>query len=589
MKKSISSKYFSERFIEISDFHHMDINFNIISKISQGDIFIDLNEIKSIDEFKFLNQIITFLQEFNNSDNNLTALTQISQILSKKAELEWSIKDSKDKRHLSFKRISFISEQNLLQEDSSKLNICVKDKERNQLRYNFIPNKSDQVFVHFVMKTNFESVPEVFAAVRWIHGNDPEEVVIRFKNNGLVIGQGIFLNTSFSHNYNLISIGRYKNKDIIAINGIPVFFKESNTEFPTGIVLDLIGNSDFPSSVDITLFIVDQTIDNQPFFQEQDYKALFMFLIAYFSAHKDLKNLNRLLYSFSGLEVEFPLAILEAALDTNLEHKTGYCDYITDALIERISQKERSLFIKKLSDIEPTPIVYVENVSVQTSSDPSKHASISTIIGKKSSNNITLLDNISFRAYEGDIVGIIGKNGAGKSTFLKTLIAAMPLTKGCISINDKPILLRPGAGMQGDLTGRQNIMKTGLYMGYLPHEIHTITQEIIDFSELKEHIDRPFRYYSDGMRARLIFSLATAIPCNILLLDELLSAGDMGFQKKAMNRLNTFIKQAKIVFVVQHTFDFVLSRCTKCLFLELGKPIYFGNPEIAIELYKERL
>ena len=165
----------------------------------------------------------------------------------------------------------------------------------------------------------------------------------------------------------------------------------------------------------------------------------------------------------------------------------------------------------------------------------------------------------------------------------------MPISSGRIESVTKPILLRPGAGMVGELTGRQNIYKTGLYMDMTMREIDALIDDVIDFAELRDHIDRPFRYYSDGMRARLIFALATAVPRDILLLDELLSAGDASFQKKAVDRLESFMSRAKLVLVVQHTFDFVLSKCTKCLLLERGKPIYFGDPGIATELYKESL
>ena len=133
------------------------------------------------------------------------------------------------------------------------------------------------------------------------------------------------------------------------------------------------------------------------------------------------------------------------------------------------------------------------------------------------------------------------------------------------------------------------MLKTGLYLGMLPSEMNELLDDIIEFSELRDHIDRPFKYYSDGMRARLIFAMATAVPREILLLDELLSAGDLGFQKKAMERLDNFLKRAKLVIVVQHTFDFVLSRCSKCLLLDNGKPVYFGDPSIATELYREML
>jgi len=140
--------------------------------------------------------------------------------------------------------------------------------------------------------------------------------------------------------------------------------------------------------------------------------------------------------------------------------------------------------------------------------------------------------------------------------------------------------------MQQELTGRENILLAGLYMGLTPREVDEIVDDVIEFSEIGEHIDRPYQYYSDGMRARLIFSLATSISPELLMLDELLGAGDIGFQEKAARRLDTFIRNAKVVFVVQHGTDFVMTRCTKCLYIKDGRQAYFGDPRIAVEMYQ---
>lgn len=292
--------------------------------------------------------------------------------------------------------------------------------------------------------------------------------------------------------------------------------------------------------------------------------------------------LHEALHSLAGTELRYrPEEILDIAAE-NRQRDCAFSDVLEDLLIVRLPDEQQ----RNLLDSRPSPIMRVRDVSITLSSNPADKNFRNIFRSKK---KVKVVENISFDAFSGDIVGIIGKNGAGKTTFLKSLVGAIPISNGRIEIDEQPILLRPGAGMQPDLTGRQNIYKTGLYMNMSMSEIGAMIEDVIAFAELEDHIDRPFRYYSDGMRARLIFSMATAMPRDILLLDELLSAGDMGFQERAVKRLHDFLAHAKLVFVVQHTFDFVLTRCTKCLFLNNGVPVYFGEPRIATELYRESL
>ena len=151
------------------------------------------------------------------------------------------------------------------------------------------------------------------------------------------------------------------------------------------------------------------------------------------------------------------------------------------------------------------------------------------------------------------------------------------------------MLLRPGVGMREELSGRENILCAGLYMGLSRKQIAEVIDEVIEFSELEDAIDRPIRYYSDGMRSRLIFSLATASSPEILLLDELLGAGDIGFRDKAARRLEKFLGGAKVVIVVTHGIGWVREKCNKALYLNNGRVGYFGDPETACDRYLREL
>lgn len=561
--------------------------FLILNDAAQGRLHEAASKLQLIPRMPRILAQLEHLAELKNMKLPKLGIVRISPLLSAKPNFKWSLDEDAITR--SNAMTNFVQFDNLkpTSESLEGISINVANSERTQLRYDFIGGEQSTVFIHYLIKTNFESITEPFVAIRWIHDGANEEVIVRFRSTSIVVGQSIEVPIALTDTFLQLSIGRQDGKDIVFVNGLPTLFRDAITPPPTGVTLDVIGTHGLHSKLDIPLFVVDQE-NPSLFLSIEEIECWFQLLIQAFSIKGSLQQLSKLLYAFAGLDACLSYESYMLALKANLKEPLGYRDYLTDALIEKLPKKLQQNALTQLIRKEPQAVILVENVTVSIASNPSLHASLGHLIGR-SSQKMTLLENINFRAYRGDIVGIIGKNGAGKTTFLKTLVAAMPLSKGQISVDGRPILLRPGAGMQSDLTGRENILKTGLYMGFLPRELNELMDEIIEFAELKEHIDRPFRYYSDGMRARLVFSLATAIPRDILLLDELLSAGDMGFQRKAMKRLDAFIARAKLVFVVQHTFDFVLSRCTKCLLLEHGRPVYFGDPVIATELYKESL
>ncbi len=177
--------------------------------------------------------------------------------------------------------------------------------------------------------------------------------------------------------------------------------------------------------------------------------------------------------------------------------------------------------------------------------------------------------------YQGDTLGIIGANGAGKSTLLKTIAGLVPIKAGEVSLYAKHLLLSVGLGAREELTGRENIYLSGCFLGLSKRQIDALFDEIVDFSELGEAIDRPFKYYSDGMKGRLVFSIATSVSPDILMLDELLSAGDLYFQQKAAKRMDELIERSKAVVVVTHGMDFVLKKMQQSFVDESWKSRFF--------------
>lgn len=183
------------------------------------------------------------------------------------------------------------------------------------------------------------------------------------------------------------------------------------------------------------------------------------------------------------------------------------------------------------------------------------------------------LKNISFCIQEGDIVGIIGKNGAGKSTLARIIAGVYKPDDGYLQVEGKVTLLSLALGFNNELTGIDNIYISGMYQGIPLKEIKKKINGIVHFSELSQHINKPIKYYSSGMKARLAFAIATCHTPEILIIDEALSAGDASFKKKSSQRLQEIIKAAKCVVLVSHSVSLLRTVCNKGIVLDQGQLI----------------
>jgi ABC-type polysaccharide/polyol phosphate transport system ATPase subunit len=196
------------------------------------------------------------------------------------------------------------------------------------------------------------------------------------------------------------------------------------------------------------------------------------------------------------------------------------------------------------------------------------------------------LKNISVVFNSGDFVGIIGDNGAGKSTLLKTLCGVYQPSSGMSRIEGRLApLLEIGAGFHPEFTGRENIYLNGAILGFTKKELKKIEPEVIEFAEIEDFIDTPVKYYSTGMYMRLAFSLATSMMPNILVLDEVFNGGDASFLIKAKKRMAELIHCSDIMVLVSHDHELIKLLCNRVIWLDHGKLIQDGSPELVIREY----
>lgn len=196
------------------------------------------------------------------------------------------------------------------------------------------------------------------------------------------------------------------------------------------------------------------------------------------------------------------------------------------------------------------------------------------------------LKGVSFEVERGDKFGIVGLNGAGKSTILKIISGVMKPTEGNIQVKGSMVpLLEMGAGFDPDYTGRENIFLKGALLGYNRRFLEEKFDEIVEFSELEEFIDVPLKNYSSGMKARLAFSIATMVEPEILILDEVLSVGDAKFQQKSREKMNSLLNEDATVLFVSHSTYQVKTICNKAIWLHQGELIAEGSAEEVCDLY----
>ena len=197
------------------------------------------------------------------------------------------------------------------------------------------------------------------------------------------------------------------------------------------------------------------------------------------------------------------------------------------------------------------------------------------------------LNGVDLTVYKGEALGIIGGNGAGKSTMLKLLSRVTAPTEGEIDIYGRiASMLEVGTGFNGEMTGRENVYLNGAILGMTKAEIDAKMEQIIEFSEVREFIDTPVKRYSSGMYVKLAFSVAAHLDSEIMIMDEVLAVGDMAFQKKCLDKMRDAAKQeGRTVLYVSHNMNTIRQLCDRCVVLDKGRVVFEGNVESAINLY----
>lgn len=201
------------------------------------------------------------------------------------------------------------------------------------------------------------------------------------------------------------------------------------------------------------------------------------------------------------------------------------------------------------------------------------------------------LNDLDFHIKRGEVVGLIGSNGAGKSTLLKVVSGVLKPTKGTVQVNGSiSPMIELGAGFDQDLTARENIYLNGAILGYSKKLLDDKFEEIVEFSELRDFLDVPVKNFSSGMVAKLAFSIATIVNPEILIVDEILSVGDIKFQEKSKNKMMELIKGGTTVLYVSHSIESIKELCSKVIWIDHGHMVKVGPAEeLCNEYFKTQM
>lgn len=228
-------------------------------------------------------------------------------------------------------------------------------------------------------------------------------------------------------------------------------------------------------------------------------------------------------------------------------------------------------------------ILEVNHVSIRYMTGDFKEIGLKEFFMRKLTHNYKVVEfwadrDVTFSLEKGDMLGIIGTNGAGKSTLLKVISGIMEPTQGRVHREGSiAALLELGSGFDGDLTVRENTYLRGAMLGYTRKFMDDTYNQIIDFAELQEFQDRPFKQLSSGMKSRLAFSIASLVNPDILILDEVLSVGDGAFRKKSENKMKEIIHGGATTILVSHSIEQVREMCSKILWLHKGRQVAFTD------------
>lgn len=224
----------------------------------------------------------------------------------------------------------------------------------------------------------------------------------------------------------------------------------------------------------------------------------------------------------------------------------------------------------------PRPTIVVDDLSVEyrilATGRPSKEGPklLRRTPGLRRTRTVHALRNVSFTAYEGEAIGVVGHNGSGKSTLLRALAGLTPATSGAVYADGEPVLLGVNAALINDLSGERNVVLGGLALGMTPEEVGERFDSIVDFAGIGEFIELPMRTYSSGMSARLRFAIAASTTHRVLLIDEALAVGDAAFIKRSERRIKELRRQAGTVFLVSHSMGSIRDTCARTLWIDHG-------------------
>ncbi len=246
---------------------------------------------------------------------------------------------------------------------------------------------------------------------------------------------------------------------------------------------------------------------------------------------------------------------------------------------------------------EPPPLdaplaVVIDNVSITYEIFQEARIGLRSVITRgfqgRAKREIQAIKKMSFQVRQGESVGLVGGNGAGKSTLLASIAGLLPVRRGAIYARTRPTLLGVAAALNPSLSGRRNIYLGGLALGLSSADIERQVEQIIEFSGLEEFIDLPMRAYSSGMRARLHFSIATAVAPEILLIDEALAVGDREFRRRSARRIEEIRGHAGTIFLVSHNLNEIRRMCTRAIWIDHGTMLMDGDPEEVVDAYERR-
>ena len=250
-----------------------------------------------------------------------------------------------------------------------------------------------------------------------------------------------------------------------------------------------------------------------------------------------------------------------------------------------------------MSDSEEWPVNAIElnDVAIRYMVGDFKEIGIKEYVVRRLKRNYHVkefwaVDGVTFGLEKGSMLGIVGSNGAGKSTLLKVITGIMEPTRGKVKVNGTiAALLELASGFDGDLTVRENTYLRGAMLGYTRAYMNEMYGSIIEFAELEEFQDRPFKQLSSGMKSRLAFSIASLVKPEILILDEVLSVGDGAFKKKSEEKMREIIGGGATTILVSHSNTQIREMCNKVLWLDRGKQIAFGDTPEIMDRYEEFL